>query len=67
MTIRTLCLALIGAGAVMLAGACSSTPQSGPPLGTAAPAMSATTSAGESFDLADKRGSVILIDFYANW
>jgi len=67
MLFRTLLLALGAAGA-LLAGACASSPAlGGPRLGAAAPAMSATTASGESFSLADKRGKVILIDFYANW
>lgn len=44
-----------------------SSPSSGPRLGTEAPPIQVDTLAGEAFDLAETRGQVVVLDFWATW
>jgi cytochrome c biogenesis protein CcmG/thiol:disulfide interchange protein DsbE len=59
-------------GGLMLGG-CSleqdvtSNPESGPKVGTSAPALDATTLDGSHFDLSAQRGHVVIVDFFASW
>ena len=42
-------------------------PDGGPPVGQPAPAMSGPLLSGESFDLSEHEGRVIVVDFWAMW
>lgn len=42
-------------------------PPSGPPPGTAAPALTVTTTDGRTFDLASERGHPVVLAFWATW
>lgn len=64
---RTFAGAIISSGMAMGLVGCGSTPSGGPAIGSQAAAFQATTASGESFDLSDKRGSIIVLDFYTNW
>lgn len=44
-----------------------SSPDSGPKVGAEAPAFAVETLSGEDFDLADTRGQVVVLDFWATW
>jgi len=58
-----------------LLGACASTRQPTPSpadatltrVGDAAPALTVTTLAGDAFDLADQRGKVVVLNWWATW
>lgn len=61
--------------ALVLFGACAGTRQPTPSpadatltrVGDAAPALEVTTLAGESFSLADQRGRVVVLSWWATW
>ena len=65
-TLASIAIALL-LGASIVLTACASSRTSGPPAGAAAPGLSATDLNGHPFDLADARGKVVLIDFWATW
>lgn len=48
-------------------GACSPSPDPGPVVGSPAPPYGAGALAGDSLTLADLRGKVVLLNFWATW
>ncbi len=52
---------------LLIAALLSGCASSGPPAGAPAPALAAPDSNSQTFTLADHRGQVVLIDFWATW
>ncbi|NOY91598.1 MAG: TlpA family protein disulfide reductase [Deltaproteobacteria bacterium] len=56
---------LAGFALYLVAGRIAGT--SGPPPGQVAPALAVTLSTGEAFNLAEHRGGVVVLNFWATW